>query len=154
MNKLLIGALFFSLLFNLGLIYFFMFKGETVQLQDGRTGIMMTTENKEFVLDEMRNFLESVQKINYGLLNDDPESVAEAGRKSGGSVIAHAPKGMMKSLPSNFKSLGFTTHDQFDQFAKTTKENFDKEDLHKKLNTLLTTCIACHKTFKIVEKEQ
>ncbi len=127
----------------------FVIKGTTYQEKDGRTAIEMTEGNKEFVLAEMRGFLESVQKINQGILENDANLISEAGKKSGGSVIAHAPKGLMKTLPSGFKELGFSTHDLFDILANTTPTNFDKTTTQNQLNQLLNNCVACHKTYKI-----
>lgn len=138
-----------SILLNLGLIYMFVLKGSTVESSDSRVAIEMTESNREFVLAEMRDFLESVKEINEGILNNDSSLVIKAGEKSGGSVIAHAPKGLMKTLPIGFKQLGFATHDLFDEIAKNAKENFDLQQSQKQLNSLLYNCTACHQSFKI-----
>ncbi len=109
----------------------------------------LSKNNRDFVLAEMRGFLESVQLINNGIVNNDVSKVIEGGKKSGGSVIAHAPQGMMASLPMGFKKIGFATHDLFDEFSKTTKENFNTANTQKQLDVLLNKCIACHRTYKI-----
>lgn len=150
MNKVFITILLLiSLLINIGLVYLFVIKGETVETEDSRIAIKMSEDNRDFVLLEMRDFLESVQQINEGLLENDSMKIIKAAEKSGGSVIDHAPKGLLKSLPSNFKKLGFSTHDIFDDIAKSTKENFDKKSVNIQLNTLLNKCVACHQSYKI-----
>lgn len=149
MKKLVVVIMLVSILLNIGLIYIFVFKGETVKSNDKRVALMMSNDNKDFVLVEMRDFLESVQKINEGILNNDANKVIEAGNKSGGSVIDHAPKDLLKSLPLGFKQLGFSTHDLFDEIAKTAKENFEPIETQKKLNDLLNKCVACHHSYKI-----
>jgi len=153
MKKIISITAFVSILLNLFLIYIFIFRGETVKTDDGRTEIRLSENNRDFALDEMRGFLESVQQINEGILTENKEIIIEAGNKSGGSVIAHAPKGMMKALPSDFKALGFSTHGLFDEIANDAKENFNPPHTQKQLNSLLNNCVACHQTFKIGLKE-
>ncbi len=97
----------------------------------------------------MRVFLESVRGIQEGILNKNPSIIITSGKKSGGSVIEHAPKGMMKSLPIGFKKLGFSTHDLFDKIAKDASENFNVNHTQKQLNSLLGNCVACHSMYKI-----
>jgi len=105
MKKPILIITVLSILLNIGLIYLFILKGDTVISNDNRTEIKMSENNKDFVLAEMRDFLESVQKINEGILTNNPKLIIEAGQKSGGSVIAHAPKGLLKSLPGGFKAI-------------------------------------------------
>lgn len=138
-----------SILLNIGLIYFFIFKGQTVKSNDSRVAVTMSADNTDFVLDEMRDFLESIQQINEGILTNDAQKIIDAGKKSGGSVIEHAPKGLIKTLPIGFKKLGFSTHDMFDEIRKSTETNFNIKDTQVQLNKLLNNCIACHKSYKI-----
>lgn len=149
MKKGILIIAILSILINIGLIYLFVIKGSTKKTNDTRTTILMTEQNKDFVLAEMRDFLESVQQINEGILNDDSDKIINAGNKSGGSVIAHAPKGLLKTLPGGFKALGFSTHDMFDKMAQSVKQNFNKKQTQTQLNTLLNNCVACHKSYKI-----
>lgn len=149
MKKSILILTVVSILLNIGLVYFFVFKGETVKSNDHRTELNMSSNNRDFVLEEMRGFLESVQKINEGIINNDPKKVIEAGEISGGSVIEQTPKGLMKTLPVGFKQLGFSTHDIFDDIAENAKLNFNPKESQKQLNTLLNNCIACHKSYKI-----
>lgn len=149
MKKTIYLALFASIILNIGLVYLFFIKGETIKSTDNRIAIVMSEDNKDFVLAEMRDFLESVQKINEGILNDNYQIITDAGKKSGGSVIEHAPIGLLKSLPSGFKSLGFSTHDIFDDFSNITQEKYNQKNAQQRLNKLLNNCIACHSSYKI-----
>lgn len=149
MKKLTPRIALISILLNVFLVYIFVFKGETIQSNDDRVELVLSKENRDFALAEMRGFLESVQQINEGITNKDKQMVISAGEMSGGSVIAHAPKGMMKALPADFKAIGFSTHGLFDEIAEDAKENFDPTHTQKQLNSLLNKCIACHRSFKI-----
>ena len=141
---------FLSTLF---LIYFFVFRGSVIESTDTRVAIKLSESNTEFALKEMRDFLESIQQINEGILNNDEDQIYNAAKKSGNGVVAQTPKGMMGSLPIGFKKLGFSTHNKFEVIADSIKVNSDFEYAKKELNTLLNLCVACHRTYKI-EVEQ
>jgi len=142
--------LIFSVLLNVGLIYQFFYKGDKVALsENGRTEIKMPKENREFIMKEMRGFLESVQKINEGIAKNDPEIIAKVGNQSGTCKVNQVPQGMIRSLPFEFKQMGFETHELFDEMAKMANENYNRQHTQEKLNQLLNNCVACHKTYKI-----
>ena len=142
-------ALILSVILNITLIYIFVYKGEITTSTDNRTELQMSDANRDFVLLEMRDFLESVQQINEGILNNNPELVIKAAAHSGGAVIAHTPQGLLKSLPIGFKDLGFATHAIFDEIEANAKQDFDPIKTQKQLNDLLNNCTACHQSFKI-----
>jgi hypothetical protein len=149
MKKRLLILTVLSVILNIGLVYVFLIKGETVKSSDNRTAIVMTEGNADFVLTEMRDFLESVQQINDGIIQNDPKKIIEAGKKSGGSVIEHAPNGLIKTLPLSFKKLGFKTHDLFDEIKAGAESDFGPKRTQIQLSQLLSNCIACHSSFKI-----
>lgn len=150
MKKISPFFLLLSVFLNVGLIYKFFYAGETVSLaKDGRSEIKMTSENREYVMAEMRGFLESVQKINEGIAKNDPTIIEKVGQESGSCKVDGVPKGLIKSLPFGFKEMGFKTHELFDVMAKMAKENYDRQQTQEKLNQLLNNCVACHKTYKI-----
>ena len=102
-NKIIYTILILSVALNIGLIYKFFFQGEKAVLaNDGRTEIKMKKENREFVMTEMRSFLESVQKINEGVAKNDPKIIEKIGQESGSCKIDAVPQGLVKSLPFGF----------------------------------------------------
>ena len=153
MKKLpwILAALFF--LSSLFLVYFFLFKGKTVPAEDGRTAILMKPEHRNFALQEMRGFLESVAQIHDGILKEDREQIIHAARSSGGTVVDHAPAGLMARLPMAFKQMGFAVHGLFDEMADSLEAGSSLELTREQLNIQFNNCVACHKTFKI-EPEQ
>lgn len=149
MKKIIIPITIVSVLLNIGLFYLFFIRGEKVELQqDNRTAITISLENKEFVLKEMRTFLESVQQINEGITENNPNKIILAGQKSGGAAVHHAPQGLLRKLPVGFKKLGFSTHDLFDEIAEDAQNNFNQNQTQRKLNKLLNNCVSCHATYK------
>lgn len=152
-KKITSVLLLISFALNVGLIYQFFYKGEkVVPAKEGRYEIKMTKENREFVMAEMRGFLESVQKINEGIAKNDPEIIAKVGQQSGTCKMDAVPQGLVKSLPFEFKQMGFQTHELFDVMAKMAKKKYDRQLTQEKLNQLLNNCVACHKTYKITTK--
>ncbi|MDB4297461.1 hypothetical protein N9901_01770 [Flavobacteriaceae bacterium] len=139
-----------SILLNITLVYVFVFKGDVAYVNDNRIELNMSNANRDFVLEEMRSFLESVQQINEGVTYGDASKVIQAGETSGGAVIEQTPKGLIKSLPIGFKQLGFSTHDIFDDISESAKEHFNPKETQQKLNSLLNNCVACHQSYKIV----
>jgi len=143
----------FAILFFLStllLIYFFIFRGNVIESDDHRAAIELTQPNADFALKEMRDFLESIQQINDGIINKDSSQIYNAARKSGGEVVQQTPKGMMASLPIGFKKLGFSVHDKFDEIADSIRANNDFDYAQREMNTILNSCIACHRSYKIV----
>ncbi|MCJ8154539.1 hypothetical protein MKJ01_12265 [Chryseobacterium sp. SSA4.19] len=156
MKKKLTGSiLILSLLLNIGLIYKFFYQGEKVTVkEDGRSEIRMSGQNREYVMSEMRSFLESVQKINEGIAKNDPDLIASVGQQSGTCKVNAVPQGLVKSLPFEFKQMGFGTHELFDEMAKMTKEKYNRQQIQLKMNELLNNCVVCHKTYKITAEIQ
>lgn len=138
-----------SLLVNIGLIYFFLFKGNTVKSEDGRTAVIMSPENRNFVMNNMRHFVEGVQQINKGISENNASIVIAAGKKYGGSEIEDAPQGLVKSLPIDFKKLAMGTHSTFDAIKDSAEVNFNPRQTQKQLGVLLNKCIKCHTNFRI-----
>jgi hypothetical protein len=95
--------------------------------KDGRSEIKMTPENREYVMAEMRGFLENIQKINEGIAKNDPTIIEKVGQESGSYKVDGVTKGLVKSLPLGFKKMGFETHELFDVMAKMAQENYDRQ---------------------------
>lgn len=153
MRKLPIVLLIISLVMNGLLIWFFVFRGEVIEIKNQRKAVLMTKENREVVLGEMRDFLSNIQQINEGLLENNPEKIIQAARASGRDVEETVPQGLIKSLPMDFKKLGFATHDLFDEIADSAQINFNPTTIRKQLNRTLNNCVACHQVYQIKVKE-
>jgi len=149
MKKLpwIIAAFFFCT--SAAMAYMFILKGNVKTAEDGRQAILLSQENKDFVLQEMRQFLSSVQQITEGAIEGDMDKIITAANISGGTVIEHTPPSLMRSMPIAFKKLGFDTHYKFDKIAEDAKTGIGKEHTLKQLNVMLSNCVACHSAYKI-----
>ena len=127
-----------------------MFVGNTQKLpNDTRVSIIVSQFNKDFVMHEMRTFVEALHQINLGIEQNNPALIAKVAYASGGSVADHAPAGLIASLPIEFKTLGFDTHAKFDEIAESAEKNFDPKQTHSQVTELLGNCVACHKMFRM-----
>ena len=115
-----------------------------------RTPIQMTLEEREFVLAEMRIFLESTHNIVNGIVSNKMGFVAENARKSGHAAQGGMPKSLPGKLPASFKQLGSDTHRKFDELALDAEQLGDGEHALSQLGILLNNCVSCHSTFRIV----
>lgn len=153
MKKALIIGLLVSLLVNLFLLYKFVLAGNTVEVpNDNRTGIIISEKNRDFVLYEMRTFLEGVKAIHEGISENDYAKIEKNATISGRAVEDHVPPELIRSLPIGFKKLGFDTHDRFDKIAKMAREKAKKDQLSQELSGLLNNCTACHASYKFVNQ--
>ena len=146
---LFISVLLISVGINIVLIRK-MFVGNTQKLpNDTRVSIIVSQSNRDFVMHEMRTFVEALHQINLGIEQNNPALIAKVAHASGGSVADHAPAGLIASLPIEFKTLGFDTHAKFDEIAESVEKNFDPKQTHSQVTELLGNCVACHKMFRM-----
>jgi len=138
-----------SLLVNIALIYKFIISGETIEIVDQRTAIVLDSSERELVLSEMRLFLAAVQSLSSAISSDDMASAAAAARSVGGAAAQGVPGSLMAKLPLEFKKLGMATHKAFDQMAMDAADLGDREHTLQQLSSLLNNCVACHASYQI-----
>lgn len=131
-----------------------LFVGNTQVIEgDPRVSVIVTQANRDFVMGEMRTFVEALHQINLGIEQNDPSLIVEAARASGGSVADHAPAGLIASIPIGFKTIGFDTHGKFDEIANSAEKNFDPKVTQKQVTALLGNCVACHRSYRMDVKK-
>ncbi len=133
----------------LGGAYKFMIQGSTVTNSDGRLSIQLSAGERDLVLQEMRGFLSSVQKIVQGAASNDANAIVTAARAVGNAAQGEVPGSLVGKLPGSFKKLGFDTHTKFDNIARDAEELEDGEHALTQLATLMQNCVACHATYRI-----
>ncbi len=113
---------------------------------DKRYSILLKKEHRDFVMGEMRTFIESMQLIQEGILEGNPELLFEAGQQSG--THAKPPQELRDALPKEFLQMGMATHKLFDAIADSARINFHPELAGRQMNMLFNKCIACHSTYR------
>ena len=129
--------------------YKFMIQGSVSESADGRMAIHLHTGERDLILEEMRAFLTSVQKITQGISANDMALVAEYAKKAGKAAQGEVPGTLIGKLPVAFKKLGFDTHSKFDQIALDAESFGDSSHALEQLSTLMQNCVACHAGHRI-----
>lgn len=144
---ILLSGLTASILLNVFLGIKFLTPDKPVRLaKDTRQSVPIKEEHRQFVMAEMRTFVESLQQIRQGLAEDNPERIIAAGKRSGISVSP--PKELRESLPQGFLQMGGPTHRLFEAIADSTLIHYRAELVEKQFDQLLNRCVACHKTYR------
>jgi hypothetical protein len=125
--------------------------GEVTPSEDGRTNVVMTKDERNLVLDEMRAFLVSVQGVSQAITENDMEKVADLAHKAGMAAEEGTPGALLQKIPLGMKQLGFGTRDKFDEISATAKTTKDPLVLRKQLDVLMQNCIACHAIYRLPE---
>ena len=136
---------------NLALVYLFVIRGNTVTTSgsDTRTAIVLAESERSLVLTEMRQFLSAVQVINGAIADRDMERVASTAHGVGRSAAQAVPLELMSKLPLQFKQLGLSTHEGFDQIALDARDLGDPQHTLQQLSHLMANCVACHATYQL-----
>lgn len=116
---------------------------------DQRQIIELTEDERNFVLTEMRNFLDSVQGIIDAVAEGRPKDAAEAARHSGMHVMRNAPQTLMGKMPMEFRKLGMDTHQRFAAIAEEAAAMGDEKSILRQLSAMLANCSACHQGYRI-----
>jgi hypothetical protein len=147
-NKMAVAAIALWIVTALGASMLFV-KGRTAPSSDGRTAILLSGSERDFVLAEMRKMLIAVQQITEALAMEDRAKVAAAAKKVSGHADAEPPMSLMTKLPLDFKQAGMAMHDGFGDLATAAKKEEAVPVLSKKMSDVITTCVGCHEGYRI-----
>lgn len=116
---------------------------------DPRQPIVLDETEQAFVLNEMRQYVVSLQQILSALANDDPIAVGQAARSMGMQAMRDAPSTLMGKLPMEFRRLGMPTHKAFDEIADAAESGEDNRAILGRLGAVLNNCVACHASYRL-----
>ncbi len=127
--------------------------GSVAVSDDERVAVMLSKDERNFILNEMRNFLISTQKISEAITNEDMELVARLAKSAGMSAEENTPGSLLAKIPLSMKTLGFDTRKGFDEIAADAEKLKVPVHSRRQLEQLMHNCIACHGRFKIIEQK-
>ena len=119
---------------------------------DKRMQISLAPEERELVLGEMRLLLKGVKGIINGLSQDDFKVVEASASGVGMAMAQDVNPALMAKLPMTFKKMGMGVHQSFDDLAVKVP-SLNQKQILTEVDRIMTTCVACHGTFKIVESK-
>jgi cytochrome c556 len=118
------------------------------ETMDTRTPVALQPAERAFVLEEMRQYVTSLQAITDGLARGDADAVASAARRMGRGAMSGAPPGMMRHIPKEFRMLGMSVHTDFDRLADAADTGAAITDTLSSLSATLSKCVACHAAYR------
>jgi hypothetical protein len=125
--------------------------GNVQPSDDGRTAVMLSKDERNMVLLEMRVWLQSSQGILAAATEKDFDAVIKSGKASGMGAEAATPASLFRKLPFEMKALGFDTRRKFDDIAADAGKFKDSNRVIAKLSVAMNNCIGCHETYRLVE---
>lgn len=123
--------------------------GHQAPAADSRIVLELTPNERAMILEEMRLFLDGVQKMTGALGKQDMPAVAAASRGMGQVMVHEVPPALRDKLPMGFRQLGFSVHRDFDQIALDADSMKDVSYSLNQLSATLQKCVACHATYQI-----
>jgi len=128
--------------------------GNVQPSNDGRTTVLLSKDERNALLLEMRVWLESSQGILAAASRKDFAEVIRSAKASGMGAEAETPGSLFRKLPVEMKTLGFDTRKKFDDIAADAEKFKDSDHIVEKLSVAMGNCIACHATYRFVEATQ
>ena len=116
---------------------------------DTRTVLALMPAERVMILEEMRLFLDGVQKMTAALAKPDMAAVANVARNMGQKMVHEVPPELRAKLPQEFRQLGFSVHREFDQIALDADSLQDVSHSLNQLSATLKKCVSCHATYQI-----
>ncbi|MBZ0070805.1 MAG: hypothetical protein K8I04_03635 [Gammaproteobacteria bacterium] len=125
---------------------------------DRRVRLLVSNDERDLILAEMRDMLAASQSILDAALVDDMSRVAAEARKLGMSGVQNIPleiRGpLIGKLPIEFKQLGFSVHEGMDTIALDAEALGDRDHTLRQLADLMNKCVACHATYTVLPPGQ
>jgi len=118
-------------------------------IHDGRVVLELSPGERTVLLEEMRMFLDGVQKMTGALGQADMPAVAHAARGMGQKMVHEAPPALRAKLPLEFRQLGSSVHRDFDQIALDADSLKDASYSLTQLSATLQKCVSCHAMYQI-----
>ena len=125
--------------------------GEVQPSEDGRMAVMLSKDERNTLLQEMRTWLQNSQTILAAAAANDLDTVAKTATASGMQAEAGVPGSLFRKIPAEMKMLGFDTRKKFDVIAADAARLKDSKHTVTQLSVAMNNCIACHATYRFVE---
>ncbi|MEP2531876.1 hypothetical protein [Shimia sp.] len=129
--------------------YVFVVGGNTVPYEDGRTVILLTKDERNLVLGEMRGLLEAVQGITQAAVAGDMDEVAAQASAVGMAAADGESPALMAKLPLDFMTLGLGAHRSMDALAELAGTTDDPLVILGAMGDAMDACTGCHAGYRL-----
>ncbi len=138
--------------------YTFLVAGTTEPHADGRTAVLVSADERNKLLGEMRGLLETVQGITLAAVDGNMEEVQSLATAVGMAAPRGESPALLRKLPLEFKTLGLGTHRAFDDLATLASVSEDPLEILGELGKVMGNCTSCHAGYRLgiegVDNEQ
>lgn len=126
--------------------------GNVQPSDDGRQAVLLSKDERNALLLEMRVWLQSSQGILAAASEKDFDAVIKSAKASGMGAEADTPGSLFRKIPVEMKALGFDTRKKFDDIAADAEKFKDSSHTVSKLSVAMNNCVACHQMYRFVEE--
>jgi uncharacterized membrane protein/cytochrome c556 len=122
--------------------------------RDQRQPIVVPEPARQTVLFEMRQMLEALNGVLEASAPPfDRRAVSEAALSGGTRIAVDMDPAMARRLPEAFVQLGSSTHEDFDDLARTVEEGASRDTVLSRLSALTAKCVSCHASYQLETSE-
>ena len=125
--------------------------GEVEKSEDGRVSVLLSKDERNALLVEMRTWLETTQAILLAVSSNNFQEVAIVASKSGMGAEAETPGSLFRKLPVDMKALGFDTRRKFDEIATDALKYKDSKRTVAQVAEAMHNCVGCHASYRFTE---
>ncbi len=116
---------------------------------DQRTAVVVTPDGRDYILNEMRTMLETVQNVVGGVASGDAKATAAAARNSGMAMMKRIPSEIRMALPEDFRQMAMDNHASFDALAVAAEAGEPLKSQLTRLEQSMGACSACHGMWRL-----
>jgi hypothetical protein len=114
-----------------------------------RIEIVLTTPERDFMLNEMRYYLDMLLVASDALSRDDFDTVAKIARSRVPVMnTTPLPPTLESSLPSSFLAVWRSTHELVDELALIAEKTRSTRATLRQMSVVLQRCNECHAVFQ------
>ncbi|WXU00239.1 MAG: hypothetical protein Ctma_0950 [Catillopecten margaritatus gill symbiont] len=144
-------ALLLAIVFGIG---YQVVTGSTIQSADGRTAIVLTKDERNFVLGEMRGLLGNVQQLVTAAADKDIDKTITIAKRLSEESKGEKQVGIIAKTPLHFKKITNNIHSQFGELYQDAVAKRDVEHSLKQVSVIMQNCVACHGAYTLVEEQK
>lgn len=132
-----------------GLLYKFIFAGDTQPAPDGRSAVMLSPTERAQALAGMRDDVLAVQQIVQGLANGDMRQIEAGAIPVGTKAMQRVGVQTLAKLPYEYKQMDYGLHQDFDAIAVMAHQGKSTKAIQLKLADTMNRCISCHAGYQL-----
>ncbi|HKK28642.1 MAG TPA: hypothetical protein VKB18_11210 [Gemmatimonadota bacterium] len=102
---------------------------------------------------ETRQMLEALNGVLRNSPAMDREAMADAALAGGTRIAVDTDPAVAERLPEALIRLGTSTHEGFDERARTIRSGASRDTVLAHLAGLTSQCVSCHASYRVVAPE-